>query len=91
MGQSDTNNKIADAVDRVKRDTREVGEALRGVAEQGVADVHENLNRAVQGIREVAETYYTQCTERTQEKPMASVLRWAGVGFVVGWLFCKRR
>lgn len=84
-------NNITEAMERIRRDTCELAAALREVTYQSVAEIQDNLNRVAQGIRDIVETCYAQCARRTRQRPCASMLKWAGVGFLAGWLLGRRK
>ena len=88
--RSRSDNNIAEAMERVRRDTCELAAALRDVTCQSAVEVQENLTRIAQGIREIGETCYAQCTRRTRQRPLVSTLQWAGAGFLVGWLLGRK-
>jgi len=87
MADSEGENDLSEAIGRVKRDALDLADALESIADRSAED----LNRAAQSLREVAENYYAQYAERAQEKPLASMLQWAEVGFLLGWLFGKSK
>jgi|GEM_PF-5052566 len=87
MGDNDAEKDLSEAIDRVKQDALDLADALQSLAGQSV----ENLDRAAGALREVVEDYYTQCTQHTKQKPLASLLQWAEVGFLLGWLFGKKK
>ena len=84
-------NNIAEAMERIRRDTCELAAALREVTYQSVAEMQDNLNRVAQSIRDIGETCYAQCARRTRQRPLASMLQWAGAGFLAGWLLGRKR
>lgn len=82
---------VLEAVDRIKKDTRELGEALRYAARQSMTDVQDSLDHTAEELRGTAERYVDRARENTQRKPLTSLLQWAGVGIAIGWLIAKRK
>jgi ElaB/YqjD/DUF883 family membrane-anchored ribosome-binding protein len=85
----ETDGDVAAAWERLCADARETAAVARQLARVSSRDSFDELMHTVRNVHDNAAEYYQRSVEHTRTRPLISVLQWAGLGFVLGWLMSR--
>jgi len=90
MNQSMDDYRLNEAVQRLVRDSSDLAATARSMAGIELWGLEQAAKDCAASTREAARRMYAGWAERARQRPIASLLSWAGTGFLAGLLLGRR-
>ena len=84
-----TSDRLGKHAREVKDDLQEMGETVKGVAEEQLAQIGEKASEYLEEGRDKVHGLACACEQFVRQRPLRSVMAAAGIGWLVGH-FWKR-